>query len=1144
MRYLSTLFLKAVLVASLGAVAAGELRAQPGVTTTVQTFTYGSPSDGKFIFPQAGKRYQKILMHYKLRCPYGAACGEWDYLMYINLFNHTGVIDSARDTATNYSVDGLAPDSLGFMRSPSWWYLPVFQTSVVYTDTASLTTASFTAGTKSSELPFNGGSGAGRAQYLWKKGELTAAGLTAGNITGLRLNSASGNETKRNLTIRIKKTTLDSLGTASFESAGLTTVYAHDTKLSASGWSYINFTTPFAWDGSSNLVVDVSYDGSDGTNTVLLADSTPYVSGVASTGADNSLHFEGKDFIDVPAGVFAPVDSLLTIAFWQYGNPAFQPQEQSIFEGYDVAGRRVINMHLPWSDSLVYWDAGNLAGYDRVSKKAAFGDYAGKWNYWVVTKNVKSKTMKVYLNGALFTSGTGKLKPVNGIASFKIGSAGNGTSNYDGNIDELAVWNAELDAATIKAWMNRPLDASHPFSSSLRLYYRFNGGTLGSTPDASGHGFDGTLVGPPNSQATPGAALHTGFAVTSLRPNIVFEQGSFTSHLDSTLRIDSVQKAPMQVVRYDPAKPGVPLDTMTVWPAYYRVSFNAQGKATDSTLVRADSTFHLVRTPYFRKFEVIDRYEIGRYITPYGNGLDLGNGFDWVYDVTDYAPFLHDTVYLSAYNQQEMVDLSFEMIEGTPPRDVLDVRNLWNGLPAYGGPTSIETFLTPKRVLIPADAANTRLKMRTTGHGFGGNENCSEFCPKVHTIKVNGVSRYDTLVFKQDCGMNPVYPQGGTWVYNRSNWCPGSDVPTYDLELTPWVTPGDSVTLDYDVEGYSWNGQGTTPYYDIETQLVTYSAPNFTLDAAIDQIKAPSTTDAFKRMNPICGGPVITIQNTGSTPLTSLTITYGISGGTQSVYHWTGNLKFLERADVHLDPFSWSGTSHTFQAVISEPNGGADEYPYNNMQRSDYTFPPEYPSQVIFDLKTNNFGEETSYEITDASTGQVVWSRKELAGATVYKDTLNLPNGCYEFRLRDAGGDGLSWWANTDAGTGYMRVRRGSNNSIITTFNPDFGSEIYQQFTVGYFLAAVPEAPVVGENRMEVYPNPTHGEFSLDLKLSRRQDVEVMVRDLLGRTIHDRTISGTTGDVLNLDLTGQPAGVYIVSVRTDAGVISRKIVMQ
>jgi hypothetical protein len=79
---------------------------------------------------------------------------------------------------------------------------------------------------------------------------------------------------------------------------------------------------------------------------------------------------------------------------------------------------------------------------------------------------------------------------------------------------------------------------------------------------------------------------------------------------------------------------------------------------------------------------------------------------------------------------------------------------------------------------------------------------------------------------------------------------------------------------------------------------------------------------------------------------------------------------------------------------------------------------------------------------------------------------------------------------------------------------------------------------------MEVYPNPTHGEFSLDLKLSRRQDVEVMVRDLLGRTIHDRTISGTTGDVLNLDLTGQPAGVYIVSVRTDAGVISRKIVMQ
>ena len=640
--------------------------------------------------------------------------------------------------------------------------------------------------------------------------------------------------------------------------------------------------------------------------------------------------------------------------------------------------------------------------------------------------------------------------------------------------------------------------------------------------------------------ANPSLGLGEGY----MEEDIVFEQGSFTSHLDSTLRIDSVEKAPMQVVRYgDPARPGVPTDTITVWPTYRRVSFNAQGKAVDSTLVAADSTFHLQRIPYFKKSEVIDRYEIGRYITPYGNGLDLGDGFDWVYDVTDYAPLLHDTVYLSAYNQQEMVDLSFEMIQGTPPRDALEVRNLWNGLPAYGGANSIEEFLTPKRVKIPANAVNTRLKMRTTGHGFGGNENCAEFCPKVHTIKVNGVSRYDTLVFKQDCGMNPVYPQGGTWVYNRSNWCPGSDVPTYDLELTPWVTPGDSVTLDYDVEGYSWNGQGTSPYYDIETQLVSYSAPNFTLDAAVDQIKSPSTTDAFKRMNPICSGPVITIQNTGSTPLTSLTITYGIVGGTQSVYHWTGNLKFLERTDVTLDPFSWSGTTNTFQVTVSEPNGGTDQYANNNTKQSQYTFPPEYPSQVIFELKTNNAGEETSYEVTDA-TGKVVWSRSELGPATVYKDTLDLPNGCYQFRLRDLGGDGLAWWANPDAGTGYMRVRRGNNNAIIKTFNADFGSEIFQQFTVGYFLSSAPETPEVGENRMVIYPNPTHGEFSLDLKLARRQDVELSVRDLLGRTIHQRTIAGTTGDVLNLDLAGHPAGIYIVSVRTDAGVISRKIVME
>src|SRR5687768_694333 len=89
------------------------------------------------------------------------------------------------------------------------------------------------------------------------------------------------------------------------------------------------------------------------------------------------------------------------------------------------------------------------------------------------------------------------------------------------------------------------------------------------------------------------------------------------------------------------------------------------------------------------------RYELGRYITPYGIGLDFGTGRTWVYDVTDFRPLLTGDVHLSAGNWQELLDMKFMFVEGTPPRDVLDIKNIWNGGHNYNA--SIETnFLVPK----------------------------------------------------------------------------------------------------------------------------------------------------------------------------------------------------------------------------------------------------------------------------------------------------------------------------------------------------------------------------------------------------------------------------------------------------------------
>ncbi len=73
---------------------------------------------------------------------------------------------------------------------------------------------------------------------------------------------------------------------------------------------------------------------------------------------------------------------------------------------------------------------------------------------------------------------------------------------------------------------------------------------------------------------------------------------------------------------------------------------------------------------------------------------------------------------------------------------------------------------------------------------------------------------------------------------NRAGWCPGMATDLAEYEITGTVTPGDSATIDYNVEG----GVGDSRY-DPGTQLVSYGPPNFTLDAGIVDIERPSQHD-------------------------------------------------------------------------------------------------------------------------------------------------------------------------------------------------------------------------------------------------------------------------------------------------------------
>ncbi|MCX6376295.1 MAG: chitobiase/beta-hexosaminidase C-terminal domain-containing protein [Armatimonadetes bacterium] len=82
-------------------------------------------------------------------------------------------------------------------------------------------------------------------------------------------------QTMNNFTIRMKHTTLSSYSTASWESTGWTTVYQTNQTISTTGWKQFTFTTPFDYNGTDNLMVDVSFNNSYYTTDGQCRYSTP-----------------------------------------------------------------------------------------------------------------------------------------------------------------------------------------------------------------------------------------------------------------------------------------------------------------------------------------------------------------------------------------------------------------------------------------------------------------------------------------------------------------------------------------------------------------------------------------------------------------------------------------------------------------------------------------------------------------------------------------------------------------------------------------------------------------------------------------------------------------------------------------------------
>jgi len=566
------------------------------------------------------------------------------------------------------------------------------------------------------------------------------------------------------------------------------------------------------------------------------------------------------------------------------------------------------------------------------------------------------------------------------------------------------------------------------------------------------------------------------------------------------------------------------ISTNIYWQPY-SYTYDTSGAIINTDTLVFNGTINITDLTYYKRYPMA--FQIMSFVTPYGIGLDLGiDGKTWYFDVTDYAPVLKGNKQITmggGGEWQEDMDIKFLFIVGTPARDVLEMQQIWRPQSKGYGSIIADDAFEPRDVLMHLNASAYKLRTTITGHGQQG-----EFISQNHYLNIDGGTQEYIWPVWTECAENPVYPQGGTWIYDRAGWCPGQASDVREDDITQLVNPGQIHNIDYGVS----SATGASNYW-VSSQLVSYGTPNHSLDAAIIDILSPTNQILHVRTNPLCSKPKITIQNTGNTTLTSLQIEYWANGATShEMYQWNGNLNFLEKEEVELpDPASLWGNiaanNNIFHVIISLPNNATDQYYFNNIMNSSFESAPIYPNTFALWFQTNSGVVNSSTQVSESSweffdnNENSIYASGDLISNTQFRDTLTFDNGCYVFKITDTDDDGFDFWANNDGG-GMARFRE-IGASWLKYFDGDFGRFIHHEFRVEDALSN----SEINDINITIFPNPATNEIIVIGDLANSS--KLILTDNIGRIVSAINID-KNNNTHKIDIRNLSKGIYFISI--------------
>lgn len=278
-------------------------------------------------------------------------------------------------------------------------------------------------------------------------------------------------------------------------------------------------------------------------------------------------------------------------------------------------------------------------------------------------------------------------------------------------------------------------------------------------------------------------------------------------------------------------------------------------------------------------------------------------------------------------------------------------------------------------------------------------------------------------------------------------------------------------------------------------------------EAAVDNITN------VKKMN--CSGeaePKVVLSNFGSNALTSAELEVLVNGEAVKTVEWTGNIATFGSETVDLGQISFPvEEENQLEVRIKGVNNLDDEAPSNNVTTTIIKQAYQAIGKVIkVNIRTDDNPEETTWKVTKISTGEVIQEGGPYSEPnTMIVETLEITaDGCYDFTIYDAGGNGLS-------GSSVYGLRAGSATMFSgSRFGDSESNEFFYEVT-----ADVEENLVSGTS---IYPNPTSGMINIVCK--GQQTVTVI--NMVGQKVFESPCDGR----LQIDMKAFGTGVYAVIV--------------